>query len=154
MKYIKTFELLYNGYKDDRYLIGNVSGNNFENLITKDLLDIIGVEIDYNDKNSNEDWFCEYNINVINFLKEIFLNKKITFYSKTKMGDKWCSDKIVNDIKLFVYKDDIYINIKIDDKWEIIANDRITRIYDYDASDKPEHKKLKIIRKGKKYNII
>jgi len=148
MKYIKTFETVFTNYKNNEYLTGNRGEFESESLITQDLLEIIGVEID-----PNNDWICKYNIDVIEFLKEIFLGKKITFYSKNYNNAKWYTKVIVDDIKLFVYKDNIYISVKINNDWKLIDPNYSTNIYDYDASDKPEHKLLKILKKAKKYNI-
>lgn len=166
MKYIKRFETLFTNYKDNGYLLGNRGEYEHESLIVRDLLEIIGVGVDHEDKNPNEDWVCKYNIDVIKFLKEIFLGKEITFYSKNKNDDKWYTKVIIEDVNLFAYKDDVYISVKFDDKdnnnddnydswnWKLIDNSTLTNIYDYDASDKPEHKKLKLLKKSIKYNII
>jgi hypothetical protein len=152
MKYIKTFETLYSDYKN-LYLINDINNNKYESIITRDLLEIIGVDVDYYDKNPNEDWICEYNINVIEFLKEIFLNKNITFFSKNKNDENRYIKETVEDVNLFAYKEELYIFVKINSSWKIIDNNKITIIYDYDALDKPEHKLLKILKKAKKYNI-
>jgi hypothetical protein len=161
MKYLKKFETLYKNYKDDNYYlpinisssyINIISKNELDiQLLSKDLLEIIGVNID--DKN---DWICKYNIDVIKFLKEIFLKKEITFYSKSQYNAKWYSNVKIYDVNLNVYNDEIYISVKIKNDhydWEIIDNSTIVTVYNYDASNKSEHQKLKQFKKAEKYNL-
>lgn len=155
MKYLKKFETLtYKVYVKDYstdYLIGKHGKYDWESLLITNLLNFIGVDVDYDDKNIDDDWICKYDIDVINFLKEIFLGKEVTFYSK---NDKWFDKEKICDVKLFAYKDEVYINVKLEtDDWKIICNNHITSVYDYDASNKPEHLKLARLKKIEKYNI-
>lgn len=162
MKYLKKFETLYKNYKDDNYLLMDISKNESNiSLLSKDLLEIIGVNVDYND--DKNDWICKYNIDVIKFLKEIFLEKEITFYSKSQDNAKWYSNVKIYDVDLYTYKDEIYISVKIKNDhypnkfwvydWKIIDNSTIVTVYNYDASNKSEHQKLKQLKKVEKYNL-
>jgi hypothetical protein len=154
MKYIKKFETLYKNYTDiNLYTLVN-HGNDY-NLFAKDLLEIIEVDVDYDDKNIDVDWICKYDIDVIKFLKEIFLEKEITFYAK---NENWFNKVKIYDVNLFVYKDEVYITVKINEiteknDWKIIQNSSIVTVYNYDALNKPEHQKLKQLKKAEKYNL-
>lgn len=148
MKYLKKFETLYKNYTNiNLYTLVN-NGNDY-NLFAKDLLEIIGIDYDY-DNNLNTIWICKYDIDVIKILKEIFLGKEITFYA---MNEKWINKEKIYDVDLFVYKDEVYITVKVENDWKLIHNSSIVTVYNYDASNKPEHQKLKRLKKIEKYNI-
>lgn len=131
-----------------------VNNGNDYNLFAKDLLEIIGIDYEY-DTNLNTNWVCKYDIDVIKFLKEIFLEKEITFYA---MNENWIKKEKIYDVNLFTYKDEVYITVKViteneKNDWKIIHNSSIVTVYDYDALNKPEHQKLKQLKKAEKYNI-
>lgn len=145
MKYIESFESYL---EPNSYLIKNRNFK-YDSIRPKDLLKFIGLDTE---KYYNGDEVLDnpYNINIIDYLKEIFLNKRISFKCLESNG-RWL-DGIAKDVKLYLYKE-IYINLKIDDRWFTMHNNYICTIIDYDADSKPIHKELEIKKDGDLFNL-
>ncbi len=156
MKYLKLFERfdIIKDYMlgDNLLMIGNVL--NYLNIIDQQLDQETELE-------------SAYDVNVIDFFKEIFLGKKIVFKSVNKPFNDPQIEGIVNDIGTFYYKSDIYIKVKLSNSiwlsgkpetesnkdWFLVKNNSLIAIYDYDADSKPLHKEVKIKKEGEKYNL-
>lgn len=116
-----------------------------------------------------------YDVDVIEFLKEIFINKTIIFRDINRFEKNRSIKGTVNDIGIFSYKE-TYIKVKIlnpkelvknnveikfkeiqheknEDNWFLIDNNSMISIYDYDADSKPLHKKVKLKKESEKYNL-
>jgi hypothetical protein len=138
MKYIKLFE-----YYRESYI------RNKDMFFSSDIFDYLGVydKMMYDENNVPE---SAYNVDVIDFLKEIFLNKKIIFDPVNNLNN---ISGTVTDVTYFVYKD-LYIKVKMKDENEyLIDNNRLAFIFDYDADTKPLHKEVEMKKKAEKYNL-
>jgi len=137
MKYLKEY-LNYHTYTNVKHTD--------HGFLTNDLIKDIGLNID---KPKGE---SIYDIDTIKYLKEIYLNKKVNFNDEIR--NEWKTE-IVKDVNLdyWLERDTIYILIKVNDHWNRINDKHFNVVYDYDAENKPEHKKLKIIKDSKKYNL-
>lgn len=115
-----------------------------------------------------------YNVDVIDFFKEIIMNKTILFQDINRFDKNRTIKGEVNDVAMFSYKDDSYIKVEIlspkvknigdiafkdityektIDNWFLIKNNNMISIYDYDADNKPLHQKVKLEKEGEKYNL-
>lgn len=145
MKYIKHFE-------DDFY------ENNRDMISIKNIFNYLDIPMfsPFLDADQNNKIETKYNVNVIDYLKEIFLNKKVTFKSINKLENNPIKKGVVEDIKFFFYQDEIYIKFKIKGEWIIVSDEMPVYLgasTKYDADDKPLHKKVKIAKEAEKYNL-
>lgn len=150
MKYIKHFE-------DDFY------ENNRDMISIKNIFDYLDIPMfsPFLDADQNNKIETKYNVNVIDYLKEIFLTKKVTFKSVNKPENNPIKKGVVEDIKFFFYQDEIYIQFKIESrleisKWYIVSDEMPVYLgasTKYDADDKSLHKKVKIAKEAEKYNL-
>ena len=143
MKYLKTFEY----YEPDKYI-------NNEDIITINIYDILhylDVEID---ENLDEDHppKSKYDVDIVEFLKEILLNENISFKSVNTPEQNPMKSGIVKDVKLFAYKDELYVEVKINNDWIIIDNSSSFIVY-YNAENKTLHQEVKMKKKAEKYNL-
>lgn len=151
MKHIKLFE----GYlAKNSYLIKNRKNTKYSSFRPRDILSFIGLNIErYYNGDENDILYNPYHINPIEFLREIFIGKDISFLSvKNDSEDGWIGG-IVQDVNIYAYKD-LYIQIKVDDKWSLMGNNNIANIMsNYDANTKPTHKELEIKKEGELFNL-
>lgn len=149
MKYLKTYEDYYigkDGYLLSPYLIHTTKSNHF---FINDVFKYLGVNQFPNDEESVG--LNPYYIDTIDFLKEIFLNKKIIFTSLDLPNKNPKIEGVVEDVDLFGYKE-LYVKVKIDGKWYII-NSNMVHIYNYDAESKELHQELHIRKAAKDFNL-
>lgn len=156
MKYLKIFEnFSYYMYGNDILMINNI-------------YDYLGMDTWIMDESIPD---SIYNIDVMKFFEEIFMNKNIIFQSINKILSYPTIKGTVVDIDHFSYKMGFYIKVKLknsqiminnqfvdyketdDDDWFLIKNNNIVTISDYDAKDKPLHKEVKLKKKAEKYNL-
>ena len=133
-----------------------------------DVIKYLGVELN----NFDDEYVPEsiYNINVINFFKEILMDKPIIFKSVDRIFNYPYMKGEVTDVGGFAYKDEFYIKVKLknteikidkifldrdddNNQWFLMSNNTITSIYDYDADNKPLHEEVKLKKNAEKYNI-
>ena len=139
MKYIKTYEQ---------------SKLSTLNIHLYDIENELKIYLDFN--NGEPILKSEFNIDYVNFCKEIFLNKFIAVKSMDRTKNDPLIYGKVNNIGLFFYQDGYFLKIKIENIWHLIQNNVILTIYDVDnfeIENKPLHKKLKIQKKANKYNL-
>lgn len=157
MKHLKIFEDYYIG--KDGYIIypDLIATPKTKHFFVNDIFKYLGVsEFPYDEKSIG---YNPYGIDTIDFLKEIFLNKKIKFTSlefmygnhDTKITKIPKIEGVVEDVDLFGYKE-LYVKVKINNKWYII-NSNIVTIYNYDAENKELHKDLIIAKDAKRFNL-
>lgn len=152
MKYIKKFES-YEVFTSKAY-----GGSKY--LFIGEIMEYLNVD---NDRIEDESYFPKspYDINVIDFFKEIFLNKNINFESVNKIEGYPRIDGIVKSVDHYAYKDEFYIKINLyakskdekDDEDYLISNDSMFSVDDYDAYTKPLHKEVELKKEAEKYNI-
>lgn len=141
MKHLKQYELTnYKTYRNRNMKY------DFHSFLVNDLLSDMGLSID---KPKGE---SIYNIDADKYLKEIYLNKKV--YFKDEVKNIWITD-MVNDVTLeyWMERDTIYVLLKIDKYWHRIHGNNFNKVYNYDAENKPEHKKLEMAKTAKQFNI-
>jgi hypothetical protein len=143
MKYIKTFEMLETA---TTYIYNN------DLFMNNDVFDYLVVQHDFSTFDENYVPKSIYDVNVIDFFKEILLNKYVIFFSLSKPENNAEVKGVIKDVGSFAYKDDFYIRVKLDN-WHIMHNTTMTAIYDYDADTKPLHKEVKLKKYAEKYNI-
>jgi len=102
--------------------------------------------------------YSNYDIDVIDFFKEIFLGKNITFKSINNIEDQEDPIKIgvVEDISLYLYQDEFFLKFYINSNKSYLVKTSypITmKIEDYDAENKPLHKEVKLKKQVEKYNL-
>jgi hypothetical protein len=153
MIHIKTFESYLS---KDSYLIKNRKNDKYAAFRPIDILSFIGLNIEkYYNGDENDILYNPYHIDPIEFLREIFIGKEILFLSikndYSHPENSWIRG-IVQDVNIYAYKD-LYIQIKVDDKWNLIDNNNISNISDYDANTKPTHKELEIKKDGELFNL-
>jgi len=144
MKHIKLFERFRESYMRGKDM-----------LFITDVLDYLGVDdnVMYDESYVPE---SAYGVNVIDFLKEIFLGKQIIFDSISPPTKK---SGVVEDVGYYVYKDVLYIEVKVINTqenyndWFFIKNNYLVFIYGYDADTKPLHKEVEMKKKAEKYNL-
>jgi hypothetical protein len=149
LKYIKTYEANYERYK---YLIRIT--NNEVSVSIDDIMDYLYVKYEINDY-GNFEFTNRYNIDFIDFLKEIFLEKEIEFKSINKITSNPYIKGKVKDISEYGYKDELFIQFKIYDKKNWHLAESVIRIYiqNYDAENKPLHKEVELKKEAEKYNL-
>lgn len=135
--------------------------NNTYKFIVDDVMSDLQVEIQY-PEDSVVIPKSIYHIDVIDYFKEILLNKNISFLSVNKPeNNPYVSGKVVN-VDQLAYKDEFFITVKLNDKpsfknsisdWILINNQTPVTVQNYDADDKPLHKKVKLEKMTNKYNL-
>jgi len=141
MKFISQFE----SFKS--YLYGT------DMFFVSDILKYL--DVDNNIVNYGENYTpkSKYKVNVIDFFKEILLGKRIIFTSVNKINSNPSIDGIVKDVDSYAYKDEFYIKVEIDDEWYLVIGDEAVFIYDYDADNKPLHKRVIREKRQDNYNL-
>jgi len=147
MKYLKIYEnyvestIVY-GYGRDLFFISKV-------------LDYLGVDLDNHliTPLSNP-----YDVNAIDFIKEILMNKKCVFTSRDAIRYNPSIYGIILDvIEFYFYKMNYFLKVKavVDGEIDEFFIDPfiIIKIYDYDADKKPLHKEVKLKKEVEKYNL-
>lgn len=140
MKHIKLYEK-FNTNKNEIYI--------------SDVFDYLDVPMfkPFLDVDQNNKLESKYDVDIIEFLKEIFLDKRVQFKSINKLKNNPIVTGRVENVKLFYYQDEVYVQFKIYDDWILVSNDVFVYLPKYDADDKPLHKKVKIAKDAEKYNI-
>jgi hypothetical protein len=112
------------------------------------------LKVDYEWNEEPTGLHSEYDVDVIDFFKEIFIGKKIIFESldRTYSDDPIISGK-VEDVGVYEYQDEFFIRVKIDDEWHLIKPAKTIVIKKYDAENKPLHQEVIVKKQAKKYNI-
>ena len=146
MKYIKKFE----EYPND--------GTKY--LFIGEIMEYLNVD---NDRIEDESYIPKspYDVNVIDFFKELLLNKNISFEYVNKIKNNPRINGVVRDVAYYAYKDELYIKVnlyarsknEVDTEDYLISNDAMVSIDDYDANTKPLHKEVKMKKEAEKYNI-
>lgn len=151
MKYIKTYE--YNKNEPD-YIIEDT--DKYVVIFLSDVLEYLNINRKLV-QGTGELILTKskYEVNLIDFLKEIFLNKLVEFKSVNKKEyNPIIIKKIKNILGTYSYSYDIYLNIMCDDNnLYIIDIDSLNKIYNYDAYKKPLHKEVKFKKETEKYNL-
>jgi hypothetical protein len=148
MRYIKTYEDL----SKKTYLINDqLDYLNQTRFAIDGVLNYLGVEI----KDGKP--VSKYNVDVVDFFKEIFLDKNIVFLSvNAPEGHPYVSGK-VKDVSYYVYHlDEFFITVKFynDEDEQIMINNRGTVMLDgYDADKKPLHKEVEMKKEAENYNL-
>lgn len=143
MKYIKTFE----EYEPNNYI------NDNDLIRVNDIMSYLGVDVDIDELDEEHPPKSKYGVDIVDFFKEILLNKNISFKSVNTPEHNPIENGTVSDVKLFSYKEDLYIEVKLSDSDWIIINNYISIIIDYDAQNKPLHKEVKRKKEAEKYNL-
>ena len=167
MKHLKLFEKFR-----DTYMYGN---SQFHII---DVYEYLGIDEFVMDESVPE---SIYDIDVIEFFKEIFMNKNIIFKSLNRIVNNPTMKGKVQDVGHFSYKNEFYIKVKLvntevmvndyyfkkydgkvgnsvisidkENDWFLIKNNSIVTINKNDAEDKPLHKEVKLKKKAEKYNL-
>lgn len=149
MKYIKYLEYYL---EKDSYLIKS-RYKNISGVRPIDILKYLKLDTDlyYNgDETKYKD--NPYHVDADDFIREIFVGKKVTCaYINNNIGNGWV-EGIVQDVGIYAYRE-LYIKLKIDDKWHIVNNSNIISLEDYDADNKPLHQEIKIAKQASIFNI-
>ena len=121
----------------------------------EDVMSTLKVEVQY-PEDSVVIPVSAYDIDVIEYFKEMLLDKNITFLSVNKPeGHPYLTGKVV-DVDQLAYQDEFFITVKLNtkkDNWNLINNTVNIIIDNYDADDKPLHKEIKIKKEAEKYNL-
>jgi hypothetical protein len=126
-------------YTDDKSLIS------IENVLVYLGVDTFDMDQDHPAKSI-------YGVDIVDFFKEIFLNKYVRFRCVNKTEkDTIISGEVLN-IELFAYQDELFIEF-VTNRGYIVSNFEAVKIEDYDAEDKPLHQEVKRKKMGEKYNI-
>jgi len=154
---IKKFEHFN---EEETYIIEN--RYKYTTLSLYNVMKYLKIEKDNNFNKYNN----EYNVNIIDFLKEIFLDKYISFNCiPVKKDSKNKIKGIVKDIKIFEPNNtNFYIEINIHDilkrekdTWYLMQYFPIISVYNYNANNKSLHQKIKIrkelYKETQKYNL-
>ena len=145
-----TIFKIFERYSDERYMFGR------DMFFIDDVMRYLDVDVDIMNMDEQTELKSPYNVNVIDFFKEILMNKTIIFQSKnTTLDDPIIKGK-VEDVDKFAYKDEFWIKVNLSEPQKayfLIKNNAIVTIYDYDADNKPLHKLVKLKKEAKKYNI-
>jgi hypothetical protein len=154
---ITRFKLFEKNHWEDNYLLGTTFAYDIFAKYTTSIYTILNYlhsDLDW-DKDNFKGIYCPYNIDVIEFLKEIFVDKKITFRSVNKPDSNPILTGKVIDIYYYLYHDDeFYISVRFDNYEEhLIQGNKIIVIEDYDAENKPLHLEVKMKKQAEKYNI-
>lgn len=141
MKYLKYFE----NNNVDTYILQRE--NRLISFMPDDVFDYLDIFYPYNNIKGI------YNVNAVEFLKEILLNKIISFMEQGEDAKYYNYAKVLK-VGFYKYKD-IYIKVLTnkDDEWKLINPGSIVVVHDYDAEDKPLHKEVRFKKDSKKYNI-
>ena len=159
MKYIKKFETIED---EDTYIFGQTSNYKSEyndvHVTIGSIMTYLKADIDIISQQQlgSEGLKIEskYNVDVVNFLKEIFLKKKVGFQSLNKIENDPHIRGIVKDVDFFAYKDDVYVKVKIKKDWALFKQHNLITVDSYDAYKKPLHKLVKLKKEAEKYNIL
>ncbi len=152
----KIFEGIENGY-----MLGK------DQFFINDVMEYLVVDTFVMDQSIPE---TPYKINVMDFFKEILLNKKIIFQSENKIQNYPIIKGKVTAVGYFSYKNEFFIKVKLkkpkfkyEDNWYnckhevdkeyLMKNNSMITIYDYDADNKPLHKLVELKKRAEKYNI-
>ena len=168
--YIKTYEAITSktSYGFDKYLthMYDLLGTGIDQVTIsiEDVLDYLKAEYFINSdyrKLSDEEYgdieiSSRYDINVIDFLKEIFLDKEIEFTSLNRLTSNPYVKGKVENLSSYGYKDQLFMQIKIYDKkggWYLVKLSERILVSNYDAEDKPLHKEVELKKEAEKYNL-
>lgn len=127
-------------------------GGNLKFMTTIDKIEKY-LKIDY-DWYTQPEVLSEYGVDVIDFIKEIFLGKFIVFTNLNATTGNQIIRGIAEDVSIYRYQTDYFIEVKINKKeWYLIDSSRTIIINEYDAEDKPLHKEVKLKKEAEKYNL-
>lgn len=158
MKYIKKYEqqLLFKELPD--YIELNHAVGSNSNICTFNIMSIFNylkLDLTFLDEEKMK-MSNNYNVDVLDFLNEILLNKYILFNRKDKTRNDPITTGIVESvIGFYGYNYDVYFLIKLKNIEEelLIDIETIIRLKNYDAYNKPLHKKVKIQKDAEIYNL-
>lgn len=132
----------------------------FEEFVSKDGTKIVSMtelwnlidHANYNDDN-DVDFINTYSsIDFMEYLKEIFIGKKIRFRSQDATKDNPKVRGVVEDVDVYSYQmDELFVQVKIKGEWYMIHNDSIIQIFDWQPG--PLAKQLEIEKEAEKYNL-
>jgi hypothetical protein len=166
MKYLKTYEIYEQDDKMVKKFIPDLGNDQI--MTINNIINYLDVDVQY-PEDSVVIPVSRYNIDVIEYFKEIFLNKIVSFKSVDALARPEKNPKIkglVIDVNQLAYQDEFYIRVKIKDKfknlgypkefedgWFLINNEYDVWVYNYDADTKPLHEEVELKRVALKYNI-
>lgn len=161
MRYIKTFEIYDQDNEQIRKFIPDLGDNQI--MTIQNIMDYLRVEILY-PEDSIVIPVSKYDIDVIEYFKEIFMGKIIKFKSIDKPEKHPLVKGIVKDVDQLAYQDEFFIRVEltnenIDSKgnivhgWFLINNEYDVWVYNYDADTKPLHKEVELKKEAEKYNL-
>jgi hypothetical protein len=94
-----------------------------------------------------------YYKNLIIFMKEIFINKEISFTSiDVPKNNPIITGKCIN-IKTFNYKYNYFFKFKIGTIWYLVDANKDIIVKNYDANNKKYHKEVELKKEMIKYNL-
>ena len=163
MKYIKKYE----SNIKDTYIIGN------DSLFISDVMDYLKVSFKYKShpiitpRYQTLTPYSKYDINVIDFFKEIFIGKNIIakiFLTSDDIDNNMFAPientghfvrGIVEDIDKTTIDNQLYLTFKLSSQKDRVTIDNNTLIFvwPYDAKDKPLHTQVSILKETEKYNL-
>jgi hypothetical protein len=132
----------------------------FEEFVSKDGTKIVSVEelwnliehAIYNTDNEVEFVNTYSSVDFIDYLKELFIGRKIRFRSQDATQDNPKVKGVVEDVDVYSYQmDELFIQVKIKGEWVMIHNWAIIQIYNYEPG--PLAKQLEIEKEAGKYNL-
>jgi len=161
MKYIKTYEIYDQNDEQIKKFIPDLGNDQI--MTIENIMSYLGVEIQY-PEDSVVIPVSKYNIDVIEYFKEIFMGKIITFRSVDALAKPEKHPKVkgfIENVDQLAYQDEFYIRVKISgefkpfqyDGWFLINNLYDVYVYDYDADTKPLHKEVELKKEAEKYNL-
>lgn len=154
MKYIKLFENInqdtpYRLWMNDNNYYMIYHDNKYKTYISR-----IFFYLDVHYKQFEEPGlYSKYDIDVIDFMKEIFLDKYIIFKSVNKPKDDPIVKGIVENIDFYQYKDEVPIEFQINGDLHLVKYAFPIIVKDYDAEQKPLHKEVELKKQAEKYNL-
>ena len=151
MKYIKKFENI--PYDNNQGV-----STDAKDVYIPNILDYLGIDM-FQPLDESTELKSVYDVDVVEFLKEIFLGKHVQFKSINKLKDNPIVSGNIIDIKLLFYQDEVYVKFLLENKyykkedWYIVSNGSFIFLPTYDADNKPLHKDVKMKKEAEKYNI-
>jgi hypothetical protein len=138
----------------DTYLIGEKSSK-CSNMTISRIMDYLCADVGINILGYADYPKSVYGIDIVDFVKEIFLNKSISFNSVDRDNSNPRFNGKVEDVSHYIYQDDFFIKVKLfkDNDWHLMEENSVIFVYDYDADKKPLHKKMYLKKDEERYNV-
>jgi hypothetical protein len=154
---ITRFKIFEKNYWEDTYLLGSTYVYGMDSKYTTSMFTIINYlngDLYWDENNNFKGVDNPYNIDFIEFLKEIFIGKTITFKSVNNPHNPVLTGKVIGVDYYLYHNDEFYISVEFDNhNKHLIQNNNMIVIRVYDADKKPLHQEVKIKKEANKYNI-